>query len=102
MEIKYNVSDTRVEIRLIGEMDTPATVEIQSKMDALNEYSSRELVIDCSQLSYIASSGLRQFITMHKKCKADGGHMKLIHVSTDIMEILSVTNFDKVFDYQVG
>jgi len=98
MEVKYTVSDSRVDIKLIGEMDTPATVEIQSKIDALTEYTSREVVIDCGELSYIASSGLRQFITIHKKCKADGGHMKLVNVSSDIMEIFAVTNFDKVFD----
>jgi len=98
MEVKYKVSGNRVDIKLTGEMDTLATVEIQSKMDEIAQYSALEIVIDCESLSYIASSGLRQFITIHKKCNADGGHLRLVNVTPDIMEIFAITNFDKVFD----
>jgi len=94
----YTVSDNTVDIKLVGELDTPATVEVQSMVDKLLEFASKELVIDCEGLTYIASSGLRQLITIHKKCKAEGGHMRLVHVSPDTMEIFAVTRFDKVFD----
>jgi len=100
MEINITVSENSVEIKLVGELDTPATVEIQPQIDKVLEYASKEIVIDCKDLSYIASSGLRQLITIHKKCKAEGGHMRMINVSADTMEILSVTRFDKVFDIQ--
>jgi len=98
MKIRYSVSDGRTDVCLCGELDTPATVEIQPEIDKLLEYASGQVVIDCSELTYIASSGLRQFITIHKRCIADGGHMTLTKITPDVMEILSVTNFDKVFD----
>jgi len=98
MEIKYIIKDSLVDVKLQGELDTPATIEIQEEIDKLIEHSSKELIIDCSELNYIASSGLRQFILIHKKCKAEGGKMILTGVSPDIMEIFAVTHFDKVFD----
>jgi len=98
MKIHYTVNDNEVAVKLIGELDTPATVEIQPEIDKLMELAAKEVVIDCSELSYIASSGLRQLICIHKKCNAEGGHMRLTNVTPDAMEIFAVTRFDKVFD----
>lgn len=98
MQIKYTSNADKVDVKLIGELDTPATVEIQPEIDKLFDMTSKEIVVDCSQLSYIASSGLRQLISIHKRCKANGGHMKLVNVNSSAMEIFTVTNFDKVFD----
>jgi len=98
MQIKYKENGDTVNVTLIGELDTPATVDIQEDIDKIAALASRTVVIDCAGLTYIASSGLRQFITIHKACKAEGGHMKLINVTPDVLEIFQVTNFDKVFD----
>jgi len=98
MQIKYTESESRVDVQLIGELDTPATVEIQGEIDKISGLSSKEVVIDCAELKYIASSGLRQLITIHKQCNANGGHMCLVNVTPDAMEIFAVTRFDKVFD----
>lgn len=98
MQIKYKEYGNNVDVKLIGELDTPATVEIQPEIDKLLGIASKEFTVDCSELSYIASSGLRQLISIHKKCKEDGGHMTLVNVQPAAMEILAVTNFDRVFD----
>lgn len=98
MKIVYTDNGNIVNVSLIGELDTPATVEIQPEIDKLLGLCSKEVVIDCAELSYIASSGLRQLITIHKRCKTDGGHMRLLNVTPDAKEIFAVTRFDKIFD----
>lgn len=98
MELTFTATDLCVNASLIGELDTPATVEIQPEIDKILQYADRVICIDCSRLSYIASSGLRQLITIYKKCAVDGGHLELHGVTPDVMEIFAVTNFDKVFD----
>jgi len=97
MEIKYTVSDNKVDVKLIGELDTPATAEIQPEIDKLLALSANDFTIDCSGLSYISSTGLRQLICIHKKCRAEGGQMTLVGVTPDAMEIFSVTGFHKIF-----
>jgi len=98
MQIEYKHAGSRVDVKLTGELDTPATVEIQPEITKLLSIPANEFVIDCSGLSYISSSGLRQLISIHKKCKADGGQMQLVGVTPDAMEILTVTGFNKIFD----
>ena len=54
------------------------------------------LEIDCSELAYMASSGLRILqSTMRTVVRSLGGQMKLTHVNEDIFEILKMTGFTR-------
>lgn len=55
-----------------------------------------DLEIDCSELNYMASSGLRIFqATMRTVVRSLGGQMKLTHVNDDIFDILKMTGFNR-------
>ena len=54
------------------------------------------LEIDCTDLVYMASSGLRVFqSTIRTVVRSLGGQMKLTHVNDDIFEILKMTGFTR-------
>lgn len=54
------------------------------------------LEIDCTELSYMASSGLRIFqSTMRTVVRSLNGKMKLTHVNDDIYDILKMTGFTR-------
>jgi len=53
-----------------------------------------DLEIDCTELNYMASSGLRIFqSTMRTVVRSLNGQMKLTHVNDDIYDILEMTGF---------
>ena len=55
-----------------------------------------DLEIDCTDLIYMASSGLRIFqATMRTVMRSLGGQMKLTHVNDDIFDILKMTGFNR-------
>lgn len=55
-----------------------------------------DLEIDCTELSYMASSGLRIFqSTMRTVVRSLNGKMKLTHVNDDIYDILKMTGFTR-------
>ena len=54
------------------------------------------LEVDCTELNYMASSGLRIFqATMRTVVRSLGGQMKLTHVNDDIFDILKMTGFNR-------
>lgn len=54
------------------------------------------LEIDCTDLTYMASSGLRVFqSTIRTVVRSLAGQMKLTHVNDDIFEILKMTGFTR-------
>ena len=59
MEIKFTQQDNITTAHLIGRLDTPASQEISQNMDELQAAAAHTLILDCSELEYISSSGLR-------------------------------------------
>ena len=55
-----------------------------------------DLEVDCTELNYMASSGLRIFqATMRTVVRSLGGQMKLTNVNDDIFDILKMTGFTR-------
>ena len=55
-----------------------------------------DLEIDCAELNYMASSGLRILqSTMRTVVRSLGGQMKLTHVNDDIFDVLKMTGFTR-------
>jgi len=97
MEIKIDVEGNNVVAYFIGELDTPATDEIQPKIDELIKLADKNITIDCAQMPYIASAGLRQMILIRRSCRAEGGSLTLKSLSPNVLEVFEITNLDKSF-----
>lgn len=97
MEIKSSEKDGITVISLIGEMDTAAVKEINSQFYEFIGTPDKDYVIDCSQLSYIASAGLRLFLELRKAAKAVGRNVVIEGVTDLIMGVFKSTSFDKLF-----
>jgi len=97
MEVKINVDGDKVLAEFIGELDTPATDEIEAQIKELISLADKDITIDCSQMPYIASAGLRQMILIRRSCKAEGGSLTLKSLSPNVREVFEITNLDKSF-----
>ena len=83
-----------------GEWDTAATVETQATLQPLFESQGKDLVLDCAELEYIASSGLRVLMNLLKKAKADGNRVILGNVNEVIRDVLEMTGFISYFEFE--
>jgi anti-anti-sigma factor len=84
-------------ITLSGELDTAAALELEQSLQPIYTSTGRDILIDCSDLDYIASSGLRIFLSILKKTKAEGKTLKLKQVNDEIKNIFRVTGFLPIF-----
>lgn len=80
-----------------GRLDTLSTPEFEKSIAPLRENASKQIVLDCKDLEYISSSGLRVFLSLLKEVKAKGGSLTLAHVSSEIRNIFAITGFHKLF-----
>ena len=97
MEIKVQDNPENLNVTLCGSFDTMASTQAEATVKELEEMASKPMTIDCHSLEYIASSGLRVLLRLRKACAAHGQQVTLCGVNEDIMEILRVTHFDKMF-----
>ena len=89
MKIDLYKNGGEFKIALDGRLDTNTAPDFE---DFLNEKcaDASSLVIDCENLVYISSAGLRVLLFAQKKT---GGAMKLVNVDELIMEVLEMTGF---------
>ena len=57
---------------------------------------AKTIIVDCSQMDYISSAGLRVFLTAEQYVEKHGAEMKLIHVNRHILEIFDLVGFRDV------
>ena len=98
MEIKISKENGVVTASLVGRLDTPAAQDAAPVFDSLKQDASGTIVLDCSELSYISSSGLRHFLTLRKAAAAAGGKVIVRSISDDIRAVFMMTGFLNLFE----
>jgi anti-sigma B factor antagonist len=65
----------------------------------LYKSDGRDVTIDCTELEYIASSGLRILISILKGAKANGSKVVLKNLNDDIKNVFKLTGFINLFEF---
>ena len=76
-----------------GRLDTPAAVKAQQEITPLLENANKAIILDCKDLEYISSSGLRLFLTIRKETAAKGGSIIIENINEDIKKVFMMTGF---------
>lgn len=100
MEVNISKENQVVTAALVGRLDTPASQEIAPRIESLKNDAAGTIVLDCSQLNYISSSGLRIFLSLRKAASEKGGKVIVRNISNDIRSVFMMTGFLNLFDIQ--
>ena len=85
---------------LSGELDTAAAPLVEAALKPLFDSTGKELVLDCTELEYIASSGLRILMNLLKKAKSNGERIILKKVNEVLRDVLELTGFMSYFEFE--
>lgn len=92
--------DGKYVVTLKGEMDTAAANEAEEVLKDLYKNDGKEVIFECKDLEYIASSGLRILITILKATMAKGNCVVLRNVNDDIKNVFKLTGFLNIFEFE--
>lgn len=84
---------------LNGRLDTAASVAFATDMQPLMDNADKAIVLDCSQLQFVSSSGLRLFLTLRKATMAKGGSVTLQGVLPEVKQVFDITGFTALFQF---
>lgn len=83
-----------------GRLDTAASVQFAKDMEPLIENADKTIIMDCSDLEFISSSGLRLLLTLRKASIAKGGKVIIRGISPDIQQVFTITGFTSLFEFE--
>ena len=98
MKVTIENEGNTIVARLEGRLDTAAAVEITPDIQNLTGQADRHIILDCSELAYISSSGLRLFLTLRKESATKGGRLQVRAINDDIRQVFMMTGFISLFE----
>ena len=100
MEVRINENEAVITVELVGRLDTAAAQEFSPQLLPLQEKADKTIVIDCSEMTYISSSGLRIFLTLRKAAAVKGGKVIIKNINDDIRGVFIMTGFLNLFEIE--
>lgn len=100
MNTKVQVLDDKILVSLSGEFDTAAAEEMEKSLQPLLDCGAKDIFIDCTELDYISSRGLRILLVFLKNAKANGSRLVLQNVNDEVRDVLELTGFVTIFEIE--
>lgn len=97
MTLSINNNGDKVVGVLDGRLDTAASADFAADMQPLIDAADKHIVLDCTKLQFISSSGLRLFLTLRKATIAKGGDVTIIGATPEVKQVFTITGFVSLF-----
>ncbi|NLT17115.1 MAG: STAS domain-containing protein [Clostridiales bacterium] len=100
VEAKYDPMTDELTARLKGDIDIYAAPELKEKLALMIEEHKSDIVIDCSDLNYIDSTGLGALVALLKKAKDYDKGIRIINTKPYIRKLFTITGLEKIFSME--
>ena len=100
MTLTIHQQEERTLASISGRIGMQETPEFEQQMAPLLTGTNPDIEIDCSDLSYISSSGLRLLFTLQKSVKERQGKLVLTNMQEGVKRVFAMTGFSKIINVQ--
>lgn len=97
MKTEIVENGNQVIVSFAGRLDTSAAVQAAEDVKPLLEVQNKEIILDCTELEYISSSGLRIFLSIRKEAATHGSKVIVRNINADIRQVFMMTGFVSLF-----
>ena len=97
MKTTIQEQDGQLVAILEGRLDTAVSEDVEETLVPLRDCVDKDIVIDCTGLTYISSSGLRIFLRIVKSARAKEKPVYIKGMSANLRSILSMAGFLNLF-----
>lgn len=84
-------------VGLNGRMDAKTAPLVQEKLLGLIDQGEKRLVVDCTDLAYVSSAGLRIFLMAAKRLTQNSGRLVMAAMNEDVKQVFDLTGFSTIF-----
>lgn len=94
--IEYRLEGNDIIVKLVGELDAHTSVLVDNKLDEAVTPDVKHVFVDCSELSYISSSGLGVLVSHFQSCTLQNITMVLCGVQPKVKSVLEVLGLQQI------
>ncbi len=84
-------------LALKGYLDGHTFVDLEQRLDHALTTGSKRLVVDLSEVSYIASAGVGVLINGQHQLRKAGGSLQLVNPNDSVREVFNILGIESLF-----
>ncbi|MDZ7808707.1 MAG: STAS domain-containing protein [Gracilimonas sp.] len=81
-----------------GELDAHTASQLENELKSLIDNENYSIVVNCSELDYIASAGLGVFMAYIEDVRSLGGDIKLTDMNDRVYNVFDLLGFPTLYD----
>lgn len=94
LNIEKAVNPDNITLTVDGRIDAGTVGTFRDEVMKSVEETSGDIILECENLEYVSSIGLRVFLTAQKELQKKNRHLEMHGVQEPIIRILRMTGFD--------
>ena len=83
-------------VTLCGRLDTTNADQFQIDIAPLMEGENPRIEVDCTDMEYTSSQGLRLFLMLQKSVTSRGGSLVMKNMKPQVKEVFDITGFSNI------
>lgn len=83
-------------VAIVGSLDTVTAPDAQAVLDQAIANGATTLVVDCQDLTYVSSAGLRILLVAAKKVQSKGGQVRMCNFSLMVRDVFDISGFTAI------
>ena len=96
MDITIKQEGEKTIATLSGRLDTTNADQFQKDITPLMQLENPDIELDCTDMEYTSSQGLRLFLTLQKNVSSRKGKMVMTHMKPQVKEVFDITGFSNI------
>ena len=96
MEIKITQNNNSVVVAVAGRLDTLTSSELEQALSPYFTANKLHLIMECGDMEYISSAGLRIILMAHKSITANGGCFILRNINKEVRSVFDITGLSRI------
>lgn len=97
MEITLETINGIVVILLKGRLNISTTASLEETFNKLLADQTKKIVVECRELEYISSAGLRVLLMAAKQFKKISGEIALSSLTPNVKQVFEISGFTSIF-----
>ena len=98
MNVTIKEEGAKALVKLEGRLDTTNADQFMKDIKPLMDGNHEEIDVDCSDMEYTSSQGLRMFLMLQKNVSARSAKLVLRNMKPHVKEVFDITGFSHIIN----
>ena len=102
MDITQEKKDNVNVVNIKGRLDASTAGQLEEALAEFNDEERVRILVDCLELDYISSAGLRVLLAAAKEVKKQSGKICLSSLNPNVKQVFEISGFTSIFPIYVS